>query len=125
MPPAEKWAALPSGESINRAYQIFSARVKHVELLVRYEGNSFDLTGDVESDLLAIAAVHPMREAAVRKLLQQAQKSWEVVQRLIDQGRLVKTEYQGNNFYLRRPEILGSRIEMLAPLPPFLHAYYY
>jgi wyosine [tRNA(Phe)-imidazoG37] synthetase (radical SAM superfamily) len=104
-PPAEKWAALPSEESINRAYQIFSARVKHVELLVGYEGDSFDLTGNVVSDILSIAAVHPMREAAVRKLLQQAQVSWGVVQRLIEEGQLVKIEYQGNNFYLRRPEI--------------------
>jgi wyosine [tRNA(Phe)-imidazoG37] synthetase (radical SAM superfamily) len=104
-PPAEKWATMPSEESINRAYQILSARVKKVELLVGYEGDSFDFTENVESDLLAIAAVHPMREAAVRKFLQQAQRSWEVVERLIDQGQLVEIEYQGNNFYLRRPEI--------------------
>ncbi|MCX6674530.1 MAG: radical SAM protein [Methanothrix sp.] len=103
-PPAETWATMPSEESINRAYQIFSTRVKHVELLVGYEGDSFDLTGNVESDILSIAAVHPMREAAVRKFLQQAQESWELVQRLIDQGKLIKTEYLGNNFYLRRPE---------------------
>ena len=57
-----------------------------------------------ERELLAIAAVHPMREAAVRKFLQQAEESWEVVEKLIDQGQLVKTEYQGNSFYLRRPE---------------------
>ncbi len=104
-PPAERWATLPSEESINRAYQIFSARVKRVELLVGYEGDSFDFTGNVESDLLAIAAVHPMREAAVKNFLQQAQESWEVVEGLIDQGKLIKTEYQGSNFYLRRPEI--------------------
>ncbi len=104
-PPAEKWAALPSEKSINRAYQIFSAKVKRVELLVGYEGDSFDFTGNVERDLLAIAAVHPMREVAVRQFLQQAQESWAVVERLIDQGKLVKTEYLGNNFYLRRPDI--------------------
>ena len=104
-PPAEKWAKMPSEESINRAYQIFCARVKQVELLVGYEGDRFDLTGNVVSDLLSIAAVHPMRESAVRKFLQQAQESWEVVEKLIDQGQLVKTEYQGNSFYLRRPNI--------------------
>lgn len=104
-PPAEKWVKMPSEESINRAYQIFCARVKKVELLVGYEGDSFDSTANVESDLLAIAAVHPMREAAVRKFLQEAQRSWEVVEKLIDQGQLVKIEYRGNNFYLRRPEI--------------------
>lgn len=105
-PPAEKWAEMPSEQSINRAYQIFCTKVKHVELLVGYEGDSFDLTGNVESDILSIAAVHPMRDAAVRKLLQQSNESWGVVERLIDQGKLVKTEYQGNTFYLRRPEIM-------------------
>jgi wyosine [tRNA(Phe)-imidazoG37] synthetase (radical SAM superfamily) len=105
-PPAEKWVAMPSEQNINRAYQIFSARVKHIELLVGYEGDSFDFTGNVERDLLSIAAVHPMRDAAVRKLLQQSNESWDVVERLIDRGQLVKTEYQGNNFYLRRPEII-------------------
>ena len=47
-----------------------------------------------------------MREGPVRNFLQQAQENWMVVQRLIDQGKLVKTEYQGNNFYLRQPEII-------------------
>lgn len=103
-PPAEKWAEMPSEKSICQAYQIFCSRVKHVELLVGYEGDSFDLVGNVESDILSIAAVHPMRETAVKKFLQQSQESWELVQRLIDQGKLIKTEYMGNNFYLRRPQ---------------------
>jgi wyosine [tRNA(Phe)-imidazoG37] synthetase (radical SAM superfamily) len=103
-PPAEKWAALPSEESLCRAYQIFGERVRRVELLVGYEGDSFDLTGNGERELLAIAAVHPMREVAVRKFLQQAGECWQVVEKLIDQGQLVKIEYQGNSFYLRRPE---------------------
>jgi wyosine [tRNA(Phe)-imidazoG37] synthetase (radical SAM superfamily) len=106
-PPAETWAIMPSEESICHAYQIFCSRAKHVELIVGYEGDRFDLTGNVECDILAIAAVHPMREAAIRKLLLQAQESWVVVQRLIDQGKLVKTEYKGNSFYLRRPQRQG------------------
>jgi len=105
-PPAEKWAAMPSEQSINNAYQIFRTRLKNVELLVGYEGDSFDLTGNVVSDLLSIAAVHPMREAAIRKLLERSNESWEVVERLIDQGQLAKTEYLGNSYYLRRPEII-------------------
>jgi wyosine [tRNA(Phe)-imidazoG37] synthetase (radical SAM superfamily) len=105
-PPAEKWAATPSELSINRAFQIFSARVKHVELLVGYEGDSFDLTGNVGSDILSITAVHPMRDAAIRKHLERSNESWEVVEELIDKRLLVKTEYQGRSFYLRRPEIV-------------------
>lgn len=103
-PPAEKWAASPSEESIVRAYQIYSSRLRRAELLVGYEGDSFQSVGEVESDLLAIAAVHPMREAAVERFLQQADSSWDVVEKLLDQGKLAKTEYQGNYFYLRRPK---------------------
>ena len=100
-PPAERWAAMPSEESLNRAYQIFSSRQKSVELLAGYEGDSFVSTGNAGSDLLAIAAVHPMRKEAIEKLLQQSGASWDVAARLIDQGKLVRIEYQGNNFYLR------------------------
>ena len=103
-PPAEKWIASPSEESIVRAYQIFSSRLRRAELLVGYEGDSFQSVGEVDSDILAIAAVHPMREAAVEKFLKQADVSWDVVQKLLDQGKLAKTEYQGNYFYLRRPK---------------------
>ena len=103
-PPAEKWAASPSEESIVRAYQIYSSRLRRAELLVGYEGDSFQSVGEVESDLLAIAAVHPMREAAVERFLKQADCSWDVVEKLLDQGKLAKTEYQGNYFYLRRPK---------------------
>ena len=107
-PPAENWVLPPSEESINRAYQIFSRKMGQVELLVGYEGDIFDFTGDVERDLLSITAVHPMRKEAVEKFLEQAGKSWDVIQRLIDAGQLVETEYGGNRFYLRRPEIMPS-----------------
>jgi wyosine [tRNA(Phe)-imidazoG37] synthetase (radical SAM superfamily) len=106
-PPAERWAGLPPEESINRAYQIFASRLKQVELLVGYEGDSFQSTGDADYDLLAITAVHPMREAAVINFLQQAGASWEIVSKLLDQEKLVKIEYLGNNFYLRRPEMIS------------------
>lgn len=104
-PPAERWALSPSEERINQAYQIFREKLEQVELLVGYEGDLFTYTGDVEHDLLGISSVHPMRESAVKNFLEQAQKSWEVVRRLIDQGLLVETEYEGIKFYLRRPTI--------------------
>ena len=104
-PPAENWVMPPSEESINRAYQIFSRKLEQVELLLGYEGDRFDFTSDVEQDLLGITAVHPMREEAVRKFLEQAGRSWDVIRRMIDAGQLVETEYGGKKFYLRRPVI--------------------
>ncbi|NMC10658.1 MAG: radical SAM protein [Methanothrix sp.] len=104
-PPAEEWARLPSEESINQAYQIFSSRLKHVELLVGYEGDSFAPTGDAEQDLLSIMAVHPIREDAVKKFLEQAGKGWNVIQGLMDSGQVAETEYGGKKVYSRRPAV--------------------
>ncbi|MCD6334951.1 MAG: radical SAM protein [Candidatus Latescibacteria bacterium] len=101
-PPAEEWVQPPGEEAINRAYQIFSSRVDHVEYLIGYEGNAFAFTGNVEEDLLSITAVHPMRVEAVREFLARAAADWSVIQRLIAQGRLIETEYEGRKFYMRR-----------------------
>jgi wyosine [tRNA(Phe)-imidazoG37] synthetase (radical SAM superfamily) len=101
-PPAEEWARPPKEEAINRAYQIVSDTVDHVEHLIGYEGNAFAFTGDIEEDLLSITAVHPMREDAVNEFLTRAGADWSAIHELIDQGRLVETDYGGRNFYMRK-----------------------
>jgi wyosine [tRNA(Phe)-imidazoG37] synthetase (radical SAM superfamily) len=101
-PPAERWVRSPDEESLVRAYQLFAARVSGVEYLIGYEGDAFSSTGDIETDLLGITAVHPMREEAVRALLSQAGSAWEVIDRLVAQRRLVKSKYNGHVFYVRR-----------------------
>jgi wyosine [tRNA(Phe)-imidazoG37] synthetase (radical SAM superfamily) len=101
-PPAEAWVRAPGEEVINRAYQTLSEGVDQVEYLIGYEGNAFAFTGDVEEDLLSIMAVHPMREEAMTEFLTRAGADWSVVQRLIDGDRLVETEYEGRNFYMRK-----------------------
>jgi wyosine [tRNA(Phe)-imidazoG37] synthetase (radical SAM superfamily) len=101
-PPAEAWVRPPGEEVINRAYQTLHERVDQVEYLIGYEGNAFAFTRDVEGDLLSITAVHPMREEAVTEFLTRAGSDWSVVQRLIDGGQLVETNYEGQDFYMRR-----------------------
>jgi wyosine [tRNA(Phe)-imidazoG37] synthetase (radical SAM superfamily) len=101
-PPGEPWVRSPGEKSINRAYQILSERVDHVEYLIGYEGNAFAFTGDVEEDLLSITAVHPMREDAVREFLARADAGWPVVRWLIARDQLVETEYDGHRFYMRK-----------------------
>lgn len=101
-PPVEKWVRVPDEASINRAYHIFSAKIDHVEYLIGYEGDAFAFTGDVEQDLLSITAVHPMREEAVSQFLARAGADWDVVRRLLAQGQLVETHYEGHRFYLRK-----------------------
>jgi wyosine [tRNA(Phe)-imidazoG37] synthetase (radical SAM superfamily) len=100
-PPSEKWVRPPDEKTINRAYQIFSAKVTNPEYLIGYEGNAFAFTGNIEEDILSITAVHPMREDALRALLKKANSRWSTVQTLLDEGKLVATEYNGKKFYLR------------------------
>jgi wyosine [tRNA(Phe)-imidazoG37] synthetase (radical SAM superfamily) len=101
-PPAEEWAHAPDEGGINRAYQILSEKVAHVEYLIGYEGNAFAFTGDVEQDLLSITSVHPMREDAVGEFLARAKADWPVVHNLVERGQLVETAYEGRRFYLRK-----------------------
>ena len=103
-PPAESWAQMPSPERLCQAYHIFSQRLVRVELLAGYEEDSFDSTGEAKEDILAITSVHPMREAALRRLLEKSGDSWELVDELVEKKELVRIEYQGNSFFLRRPE---------------------
>ena len=101
-PPAEKGLQPPNEEVINSAYQIFSEKVDRVEYLIGYEGNAFAFTGDAEQDILGITAVHPMREDAVREFLAKAKTDWSVVEKLVTQGQLIRTEYEGRYFYMRK-----------------------
>jgi wyosine [tRNA(Phe)-imidazoG37] synthetase (radical SAM superfamily) len=101
-PPAESWAHAPDEEAVNRAYQIIGERVDHAEYLIGYEGDAFASTGDVEEDLLSITSVHPMREQAIRKLLEGRGADWDVVGRLVAEDQLVEAEHGEHRYYLRR-----------------------
>jgi wyosine [tRNA(Phe)-imidazoG37] synthetase (radical SAM superfamily) len=101
-PPAESWVQAPDEGTVHRAYQILVERLNAVEYLIGYEGDAFASTGKVKEDLLAITAVHPMRQEAVEEFLAQAMADWSVVQRLIQRGQLVAIEHRGQMFYVRR-----------------------
>jgi wyosine [tRNA(Phe)-imidazoG37] synthetase (radical SAM superfamily) len=101
-PPAEPWVRAPGEDAVNRAYQIVARAVGRVELLTRYEGDAFCATGDSEADLLSIGAVHPLREEAVGGLLRRNGDGWVVVERLLQDGRLVALAFEGRRYYLRR-----------------------
>jgi wyosine [tRNA(Phe)-imidazoG37] synthetase (radical SAM superfamily) len=99
-PPAEKWVQAPRENVINQAYQIFRERIENVEHLIGYEGNAFSSSGDVEGDMLSIMSVHPMREDAVHEFLTRSNAGWEIIHRLIAQGRLIELAHEGKKFYM-------------------------
>jgi len=102
-PPAERWVKPAKESVINKAFQIFSEALNDkIEFLIEFEGTSFAITDEVERDILSIASVHPIREEAMRELLKKAKVGWSVVEKLIKEGKLVRVEYNGRGFYMRK-----------------------
>lgn len=103
-PPWEKWVKPAREDVINMAFHVFADAIgeERVEYLIGYEGNAFAFTGNVEEDILAITAVHPMREDALRELLKKANAGWDIVEKLIAEGKLIELEYEGKRFYMRK-----------------------
>lgn len=101
-PPAEENVLIPGPEIFNLAYQIFSARVPMVELLITPEDNQFAITSDLENDLLSITAVHPLREDAVNKMVKKSGEPWQTVETLVESGTLLRLKHDGDTFYVRR-----------------------
>lgn len=97
-PPAEPWVRPPDEKAIARAYAILSAKVPHVAVLTSEGPGRFTHAGDPAEDLLAILAVHPMREEAVRAFLEEAGGDGEVAVRLVRDGRVRRVDYRGASF---------------------------
>jgi wyosine [tRNA(Phe)-imidazoG37] synthetase (radical SAM superfamily) len=100
-PPAEDWVRPADVAAIARAYAILRERALPTELLLGYEGDVFAATGDARSNILAVTAVHPMRETAVHRLLASVGADWAVVQAMIDQGQLVAVRHGAHRYFLR------------------------
>jgi wyosine [tRNA(Phe)-imidazoG37] synthetase (radical SAM superfamily) len=101
-PPAEPWVQPPDEDAVNRAFQQLAARLPRVELLTGFEGTAFGTTGDPAADLLAITAVHPMREDAALALLARAGADRSVLDRLLAADRLRAVRYREQTFYVPR-----------------------
>jgi wyosine [tRNA(Phe)-imidazoG37] synthetase (radical SAM superfamily) len=100
-PPAVVGTRVPDESRLVGAHEIYAARLPDVELLTGHEVGTFAHTGDAREDLLAITAVHPMREVAVRDLLARDGADWELVAGLLAEGSLRAVDHGGARFYLR------------------------
>ncbi len=103
-PPAEKDIFRPELEKVNMTVQTFKKKGVQTEYLIGYEGNKFSSTGNLETDLLNITSVHPLKEEAVAELVKKCGGSWDEVERIKEEGKIVEVGYAGNRFYLRNVE---------------------
>ena len=100
-PPAVAGIRGTDENGLLRAHEIFAASLIHVELLTGPEPGEFAHTGDARADVLAITAVHPMRETDIRRLLADDHADWSLIEALLSEGALKAVDYEGQRFYLR------------------------
>ena len=101
-PPAVAGVRGPDEAVVTRAHEILAAWHVGVELLCGYEGDVFAFGGDLKREILAITAVHPLRESAVRALVRKADADMSVVASLLESGELRRVVHGVEAFYLRR-----------------------
>ena len=100
-PPAESWVKPPAPDVLQSLIQALSGQVTCLDLLFEAEADDFVSTGNLAEDILTITAVHPLREAALRKMIAQAGGDWATVEDLLARRQIAALHYRGECFYLR------------------------
>lgn len=99
-PPAKRSVRPPQHDVVARAFRLLSRRLPRVELLTEDEQGPFGRTGDPIGDLLAILAIHPMREDAVLSYLAASDHDARALDSLVLAGRVVRTRYRERTFVM-------------------------
>ena len=98
-PPTESSVRIPDAEQLSRAQRAFEDAGLNVFGLTHYEGDQFTATVDTAQNILSIAAVHPLREDALRRILERSNAEWRLVEQLIAEGRLQKNIHDRKTYY--------------------------
>ncbi len=107
-PPAEAGVEPPPEDRVLAAFAAFRERGLRVELLVGWEGDEVAATGDPRRDILAVTAVHPLRDDAARALLAKAGAEARLLEEMAAAGEILPVDYRGHRFWVRRfPGIHG------------------
>lgn len=114
-PTPERWAIPPSEATLNTAYQAFSEAIPKVEFLTGPEEGEFVSSGDFERDVLAISSVHPIRDDSMQSFLSKYGKDMGVINRLIEENKIIKVEFSGHSFYIRN---FRERLSLFHQGPP-------
>jgi wyosine [tRNA(Phe)-imidazoG37] synthetase (radical SAM superfamily) len=102
-PPAEGWVSPPTADDLVRAHAILSESTPTVELLTGEPEELVTASSDLERDLVAITAVHPLDEGGVVALGGGKASALDAAAALVGRGRLAEVVYGGRRFFVRAP----------------------
>jgi len=100
-PTTIKLLKVPDEETINFAYSLFTEKNLNVELLTGYSPIEFPVTNNVGEEILSITSVHPMREEDVKNILDKVDADWNIVEKLLEEGKIKMVKFGKNKFFLR------------------------
>lgn len=100
-PPSEKWVKPPNPVKLNSIWQQFDSLNIETELLTGFEGTDTGWTGNIYDDILNITAVHPLREDTLKELLEHDNADEQVIDSLIKQRLIKRSEFNGKKYFLR------------------------
>lgn len=95
-------------DAINQTFQIFSQRRIYSELILGFEGTNTGYTGNAEDDILSISSVHPIREDTMLELLNKNNASFEIVNKLKDEGMIEEAIFKSKKFYIRKRNLKSN-----------------
>ncbi len=101
-PPSETWVKPPDAGSLQKIFEVLSKKNVLIALLFEAEESDFTSTGNLTDAILGITAVHPLREEALRKMIDRAGADWKIVEELLNAGQIICIQYQEERFYLRQ-----------------------
>jgi wyosine [tRNA(Phe)-imidazoG37] synthetase (radical SAM superfamily) len=102
-PPAERWIEIPDESDIVKFHQIFQDKIKNVEYLIDYEGSDIGFDShDVKTSILEITRVHPIREDALKNMLDEAREKEHIINEMVIKKQIIKAHYKGETFYVGR-----------------------
>jgi wyosine [tRNA(Phe)-imidazoG37] synthetase (radical SAM superfamily) len=106
-PPAEPWVCAPGVASFDRALQVFMTRIPEVRPLLGPDTRPWRSVEGGRGRILAMAAVHPLRDADLEELLPGSARAR--VDELVSEGSLERVVFDGQRFYrTARPRLRRS-----------------
>jgi len=99
-PPAESWVKAPDSESIRTILSVIQQELPFADVLFDQENADFVSTGNIVDDILAILAVHPIYEKALRSMLTRAGADWSIVEGLLKYGKISTIKYRDQLFFI-------------------------
>lgn len=104
-PPAVSWVKPPDQAFLQDFLLTTPRQLLSMDILFEAETDDFQSTGDLANDILAITSVHPLREEALKQMVNTAGMDWTIVDTLVNEGRILRIQYQSGVFYLRNHKL--------------------